>query len=400
MCAAHTASNLRSIPGSGRWRLPFVLHPSSSILGPPGRRRHGFTLVELLVVIAIIGILIGLLLPAVFRVMEAARRGQCANNLRQIGLGIANYETAMQQFPPNWGIVTAAGTPTSSASQNPTGVSWLTQILPYIDENPLFQMINTTQALGAAPASGYNNKMAAETIVKTFICPSDTASSNATKGLLTSTFLGGTYGTTNYKGVAGCNWSINLDPKSLLTNAGGVCIALSSGSTMQGDPVSGQSTVAWPTGRSQGVADGVDNGNGLMCRGGVASGATGPTTITVASDVRDGLSKTLAAGETVPQFCAWSYWYWFEGATATCGIPLNYQNIWKRLPSPPYSAYNPTQYAATAWTVNWGFMSRHPGGANFVNCDGSTKFLSENIDLSVYRSLATIDGQETGYNPP
>jgi prepilin-type N-terminal cleavage/methylation domain-containing protein/prepilin-type processing-associated H-X9-DG protein len=381
------AADLRSLPRcGGRGLLPVFV-----------QRRRGFTLVELLVVIAIIGTLIGLLLPAVFRALETAHRAQCLNNIKQITLAMANYESANRQFPPNSGVVGALGTPSTSGSMctNPTGVSWMTQILPYIDEVPLYQSINTNQPLTFTDASnGYNNTVAAKMIVKSFICPSDIS-----KGLTpTNLFGGGIFGATNYKANAGCNWTLNLDQNSTLTQSG--VTFSSSASIPSPDPVLNQTQVVWPTGRNSGVADGVDNGNGLTCRGGGT--AAGNPVITVAADVRDGLSKTFAVGESVPSFCAWSAWYWFQGSIGTCGIPLNYQNVWRRLtkPTPPHNPYNAMGTATTGWTVNWGFMSRHPGGANFSMCDGSGKFISENIDLTLYRSLATIDGGELASLPP
>jgi prepilin-type N-terminal cleavage/methylation domain-containing protein/prepilin-type processing-associated H-X9-DG protein len=388
---AFVAADLRSLPRcGGRGLLPGCV-----------QRRRGFTLVELLVVIAIIGTLIGLLLPAVFRALEAGHRAQCLNNIRQITLAMANYESSNRQFPANSGVVGALGTPSTSGSMctNPTGVSWMTLILPYIDEVPLYQLINISQPLiFTDTANGYNNKLAAATVVKSFVCPSDIS-----KGLtITNLFGGGIFGATNYKANAGCNWILNLDQASILTQSG---VAFSSATNYAGaaikspDPVAGTSQVLWPTGRNAGAADGVDNGNGLTCRGGGT--AAGNPGITVAADVRDGLSKTFAVGETVPSFCAWSAWYWFEGSIGTCGVPLNYQNLWRRLPIPSvYSTpYNPVKYASVTWQVNWGFMSRHPGGANFSMCDGSGKFISENIDLTLYRSLATIDGGELASLP-
>ena len=85
-------------------------------------------------------------------------------------------------------------------------------------------------------------------------------------------------------------------------------------------------------------------------------------------DIRDGASKTFLAGEAVPAWCGWSLWYWFDGSTATCGIPLNY-----RIPGKA-----PDDNSAD-WKDTYGFMSRHPGGANFAMCDGSVSFINELI---------------------
>src|SRR5438045_1660058 len=104
-------------------------------------RRLGFTLIELLVVIAIIGVLIALLLPAVQQAREAARRSQCKNNLKQIGLAIHGYHDTFNLFPPSaifgW---YAPGTPVTGAV--PRNFSWIVMLLPYLEQGPLYNMIN------------------------------------------------------------------------------------------------------------------------------------------------------------------------------------------------------------------------------------------------------------------
>ena len=139
-------------------------------------------------------------------------------------------------------------------------------------------------------------------------------------------------------------------------------------------------------GRNAGYTDGLDSGNGVICRGGVQTGfynASAPAIITSDADIKDGTSKTFLLGEAIPEYCAWSVWYWFDGCTATCGIPLNYRK--------PHSL--PIDNA-TDWQHSYSFMSRHTGGANFIMCDSSLKFISNTIDQTVYQALATIDGRE------
>ena len=123
-----------------------------------GSRRGGFTLIELLVVIAIIGILIGLLLPAVQKVREAAARIQCENNLKQIGLACHSYHDANQGLPP--GYTATAAYPSTSP-----GWGWQAYLLPYIEQGNLYRQIDFTAPVESQPAI--------QTMVKTYLCPAD-----------------------------------------------------------------------------------------------------------------------------------------------------------------------------------------------------------------------------------
>jgi len=143
-------------------------------------RRQGFTLIELLVVIAIIAILIGLLVPAVQQVRNAAARTTCQNNLKQIGLAMHNYHDTYKKLPAGW--VTQRG----GVAPNP-GWSWSLLILPFIDQQPLYNALNPDIVTPGGPpaASG-----AVVTSVSTFLCPADSGQTT------NSNF--GNYATTNY----------------------------------------------------------------------------------------------------------------------------------------------------------------------------------------------------------
>ena len=141
------------------------------------RPRPAFTLVELLVVIAIIGILVGLLLPAVQAAREAARRMQCSNNLKQLGLAFHNYESATKSFPINYATRGKLGFPNNGPGIANSGRSWLQMVLPYIEQTPLYNNIDFTVGLqpkSSAPTTPVGrNRLAAATVIPTFLCPSD-----------------------------------------------------------------------------------------------------------------------------------------------------------------------------------------------------------------------------------
>ncbi len=321
--------------------------------------RRAFTIVELLVVISIIGVLIGLLLPAVQAAREAGRRAQCVSNIKQLGLAMLNYESKFGYLPYNW------GTTGHNGGDTVRGNSWISMILPDIEEGNIYKLIKFGETLGYQdPPGKYPNKQAAKQPISVLICPSDTGT-----GLIVNSIMlpGEDVGATNYKGCAGSNWlySVNTSTQAL-----------------EATPVTSTK------GRNANNSDGLDHGNGILCRNNVAQVADKDNQRIKMDDIisGDGTSHTFAIGEAVPKYCVYNAWYWFDGTTATCAIPLNYVNPAAAIPPDPTDP----QYVYYTYI----FRSQHPGGGNFCMSDGSARFVSNDIAITIYQALATINGAE------
>jgi prepilin-type N-terminal cleavage/methylation domain-containing protein/prepilin-type processing-associated H-X9-DG protein len=310
-------------------------------------RHKAFTLVELLVVIAIIGILIALLLPAVQAAREAARRMQCSNNLKQIGLALHNYHTTAKCFPPGsfW---------YGSDYANYRG-SILVRLLPYLEQQPLYDMFDLENS-GGVPVDNQKKPGSSEfiqaTIVPTYVCPSDNHP-----------------GTRN--GRALHNYAASIGPTRHYDNPNCPCSEWQAWNQYAPDPWGGT------YGSKTDFA-------GPFFRHPVA---------TRMADCIDGLSNTIYFGEVRPNCSAHNDNGWAssnngQGLTATV-VPINYDSC-KRDSS---SGDNCDRYCN--WNTELGFKSQHPGGAMFLFGDGSVHFLPETIDHWHYQYLGGKDDGHT-----
>ena len=237
-------------------------------------RRSAFTLIELLVVIAIIAILIGLLLPAVQKVREAAARMSCSNNAKQLILATHGYHDVNLQFP-----VSAAPGYVDNNSVNTPSWSWLVRVMPYME------LGNLQKATGALGANIDSNPTAVASPVKAFLCPSDTAYAGQPR--TDTNVTGFSLGVTNYKGVSGSFWEWG----TFATGNGGYA-----------------------------PNAGLDSGNGWLFR----SNYLKPRNF---ASITDGTSNTLFVGEDIPEFNQHNSWAHFNGCTGTTAIPPNNANL-------------------------------------------------------------------------
>ncbi|MEW4564776.1 DUF1559 domain-containing protein [Bremerella sp. JC770] len=315
------------------------------------RDRAAFTLVELLVVIAIIGVLIALLLPAVQQAREAARRMQCTNQLKQLGLAMHNYHDVNGVLPPGYG-----GT---DKNENPRREwSWAPRLMPYLEQSAAYNQIDFSEASYNRP-SGWNDSMMDDPSVicnykivraeyPSFQCPSNP------EGLAPEEEYG--FGAT-YK-LSQSDYAANIGDHRNKTGIG------------------------FPASDNPAVTTGA--GNSIVQPRGVIGCLNWSAKF---RDITDGLSHTYLVGECVGK---WSTFQNFGSACfATTAWPINYRN----------RDFQDGTLVATDWDFAITFRSFHPGGAEFLFCDGSVRFLPETVDGIAYRAGASRAGQETAPLP-
>ncbi len=330
----------------------------------------GFTLIELLVVIAIIAVLIALLLPAVQAAREAARRSQCVNNMKQIGLALHNYAQAQNVFPPGYvssilSTVTdacnqdAENTPGQSVDRG-SGWAWGSMILPQLEQPAIFNSINFNLSVAY-----HDNDTCSLAALNVFLCPSDPGPSTipvfadppdpAQPGTYSASKIIDTLSRGNYVGMYGL---------------GEVC-------AQSGSIDSPNNNGAGPLGQHL----------GMFYRNSRVSFA----------DVTDGTSNTIAVGErshnlSYVTWTARSIDGWLGKSSPIDGgtdvFNPSPEECWTQILGPagledgPRTINNPEAHVEDYW-------SRHPGGANMLFADGSVHFLKSTIGTTPWRALAT-----------
>lgn len=314
------------------------------------RPRGAFTLIELLVVIFVIGVLIALLLPAVQSAREAARRAQCVNNLKQLGLALHNYESTNGAFPfagANYGWC-SAGVPANHVGETMMNLNGLATLLPYMEQGPIYASINfslpasdlaagnggATTFAGTIPGSASANSTAAMTAITVLLCPSDAG----TKLTKQSDF---------YSPVKGASATIR-------------------GQKTNYDFAAASNTYtcnAWAATAAQSRLMFGENSNATIAA------------------VQDGTSNTIAMIEkTLDVYNGEGTAWYFRGWVMTGADPTVGLNKWI------YNNTATTKLFGRLGSWSWA-GSVHPGGANAVRGDGSVVFLKETTDLVVLRKL-------------
>jgi len=335
------------------------------------KKRRAFTLIELLVVIAIIAVLIALLLPAVQQAREAARRSQCRNNLKQLGLAVQNYESSHMTFPPNL---------VPGGRFNYSGGNWgvLAYLSPYLDQTPIYNLMNLN-APTYSPTPPYNisdpnNALAASYVIPLFLCPSDQARS-----------LGGDYGVAS------------LGPANYCASQGSGTNRLTGG-TINGSPYNADGVMfANSNIRFADIIDGASN-TACMSESVLGDGPRSVTQSTPPANPQKVYAYNTSYQNVDDVSCAsptkWNVqdlrqFLWYSGEIRNTSYNHYYNPNDKRWDCIT-NAFS-LGYTAVGWKAA---RSMHVGGVHLLLCDGSVRFVSDNIDNSLWRALATRAGGE------
>ena len=294
--------------------------------------RRGFTLIELLVVIAIIAVLVAILLPAVQSAREAARRTQCKNNLKQIGLALANYEESFRVYPPGWIMTREDGTLHPHEEGN--GFGWAVHLLHHLDQAAQYHQLDPNE-----PISSANQQFGLLPELEIFRCPSDISHishfdihEEESGDFIMELPIA------NYVGVFG--------PEELHD-----CES----------PAGTEIVTSWG-----------------QCR---SSGPLYHNSAVKQADVTDGVSNTIFVGEriTKPEEDWFSTWVGV--------VPEGEEAFQRVLGGLDHTPNHPETHFDD-------FSSNHTGGTQFVHGDGSVRFVSESIEHEIYQALGTIRGHE------
>ncbi len=345
-------------------------------------QRRGFTLIELLVVIAIIGVLIGLLLPAVQKVREAANRLKCQNNLKQVGLALHNYHSSMNVFPP-------ARLPFATRKIH----SALARLLPYVEQENLARIIDydapplyTSASLptGTHPFSA-GNYSASLFVVNTFVCPSDSAGGVVQGDASVAQTVNGTWSTTDH--YAGANY---------LSCVGSGTAPANFGNYANSDGMFGQIPFAVAD-----VTDGLSNtaafSETVLGPGGPAE----PSQASVAPAFQSAARQVLKLNGTPSPFDTGCLFATPPASIATSPAGPFWSNIRSakyvngHYGDANYNHYllpNDSRWDCTNLSHNPGLIaarSQHPGGVNLLLGDGSVRYVSNAVNALAWRAVGT-----------
>jgi prepilin-type N-terminal cleavage/methylation domain-containing protein/prepilin-type processing-associated H-X9-DG protein len=294
-------------------------------------RRSGFTLIELLVVIAIIGVLIGLLLPAIQKVREAANRMACANNLKQVGLALHNFENAHGRFPP--GAVDGPFPPAGITT--PTRHGWVAFLLPHFEQQAVYDRYRWDVSAGTP-----EQQVAENVQLKVLQCPS--AQPNRLLNVLASPDLT----------VACMDYASLLGVKPVLADLGYI--------------------------------DRVDNYQGAMP----------PNFMARIADLTDGTSHTIMIAEDADRPRLWHAGRYIPDRIVTCGGWGGKRGCQIEVQGSTFDGATRPGPCAINCTNEQEIYSLHPGGANLLFADGSVQFLKASIDIRILARLVTRAGGE------